>query len=168
MKGTRKLVFMALMVAIALAVYTLESQIPAPVPIPGVKLGLANVITLVTMVVIGKKEAAMVLCVRLILGSLFAGGFSAFLFSLAGGFAAYLVMCLLIHLFQRNRLWVVSVFAAIAHNFGQLMAAWVVTGTAEILYYGFALLASAIITGAFTGIAAMYMSSAAEKIIYKS
>ena len=167
MKSTRRLVFMALLAAMALAIYAAEAQIPAPLPVPGVKLGLANVVTLVAMSVMGRREAGAVLAVRLVLGSMFSGGLSALIFSAAGGLAAWGVMCALIGVFPGKRLWVVSVLAAIAHNFGQLMAAWAVTGTAGILYYGFALLASAIITGAFTGIAAMYLSRAAEKLINK-
>lgn len=154
---TKKLTLMALLTGIALVIFVAESRIPAPVPIPGVKLGLANIITLVAMALLGKREAGLVLTARIILGSVFAGSVSAMIFSLCGGAAAYGVMCLLADRFPPRLLWVVSVFAALAHNAGQLAAAAVITMTPGVLYYGFALAVSAIITGSFTGLAAMYM-----------
>ena len=126
MSKTRKLVFMALLTALELVIWVIEAQIPAPVPVPGVKLGLASVITLTAMAVLGRREAGAILLARVLLGTLFA----------------------------------VSVFGAIGHNAGQLLAAVMVTGTPGILWYGPALLAAAIITGAFTGLGAMYLTKA--------
>ena len=157
MTKTRKLVFMALLTALELTIWVIEGQIPAPVPVPGVKLGLASVITLTAMAVLGRKEAGCILLARVLLGALFAGSFSAILFSLAGGALSWAVMAALIGAFPEKLLWVVSVFGAIAHNAGQLLAAAAVTRTAAIFWYGPALLAAAIITGTFTGLGAMYL-----------
>lgn len=164
---TKKLVFMALLTAISLTVWVLEAQIPAPVPVPGVKLGLANVVTLAAMALLGRKEAGVILLVRVVLGSLFAGSFSAILFSLAGGVLAWAAMALTLGFFEEKLLWVVSVFGALAHNAGQLLAAAAVTKTAGIFWYGPALLASGIVTGAFTGFAAVYLVKALKKHIRK-
>ena len=112
MNRTKKLALLAALTAVALTIFVAESQIPPVVPVPGVKLGLANIVTMVTMLVLGRKEAGAVLVVRLILGSAFAGGFSGLIFSAAGGAAAYLVMCLLIRVFPEKLVWVVSVLAA--------------------------------------------------------
>ena len=160
MSKTRKLVFMALLTALELVIWVIEAQIPAPVPVPGVKLGLASVITLTAMAVLGRREAGAILLARVLLGTLFAGSVSAMLFSLAGGALSWCVMAALIGLFPEKLLWVVSVFGAIGHNAGQLLAALVVTGTPGILWYGPALLAAAIITGVFTGLGAMYLTKA--------
>ena len=73
MPKTRKLTLMAMLTALSLIVFVIEAQIPAPVPIPGVKLGIANMITLVAMLVLGRREAGLILLVRIILGSVFAG-----------------------------------------------------------------------------------------------
>ncbi len=154
MRGTKKLVFMALLAAISLVVWVIEAQIPAPIPVPGVKLGLASVVTLTAMALLGRKEALAVLLVRIVLAGVFAGSFSAILFSLAGGLLSWLVMALTLGLFPENRLWVVSVFGAIAHNAGQLLAAMLVTKTTALIAYAPALLCAAIVTGAFTGAAA--------------
>lgn len=153
MTKTKKLSLLAALTAVALTIFVAEAQIPPVVPVPGVKLGLANIVTLVTMALLGRKEAGAVLVVRLILGSAFAGGFSGLMFSAAGGAAAYLVMCLLIKVFPEKMMWVVSVLAALAHNAGQLAVAVWVSGSASMLYYGTVLAAAGVVTGLFTGLA---------------
>ena len=87
----------------------------------------------------------------------------AMLFSIAGGVFAYLIMCLTIRRFPERLLWVVSVLAAFGHNAGQLLVAVWVTGTPSILVYAPALVAASVITGAFTGAAAMYLVRALRK-----
>ena len=72
--STKQLSLMALLTAIALAIHVAEAQIPAPVPIPGVKLGLANIVTVYAMFSLGPGPALMILVARILLGSLFAGG----------------------------------------------------------------------------------------------
>ncbi len=148
---------MSLLTALSLVIWVIEAQIPPPVPVPGVKLGLASVITLTAMVLLGRREALAVLVVRVILSSLFAGSVSVILFSLAGGLLSWAVMALLAGRFEEKLLWVVSVFGAIGHNAGQLLAAAAVTKSAAIFWYGPALLASAVVTGAFTGLGAAYL-----------
>ena len=151
---------MALLTALELTIWVIEAQIPAPVPVPGIKLGLASVITLAAMASLGRKEAGCILLARILLGALFAGSASALLFSLTGGVVSWCVMAALIGLFPEKLMWVVSVFGAIGHNAGQLLAAVIVTGTPGILWYGPALLAAAIVTGVFTGLGAMYLTRA--------
>ena len=90
-------------------------------------------------------------------------GVSAMLFSIAGGVFAYLVMCLTIRRLPERLLWVVSVLAAFGHNAGQLLVAVWVTGTPSILVYAPALVAASVVTGAFTGVAAMYLVRALRK-----
>ena len=163
MKPARRIALTAALAAVALTIFVAESQIPPVVPIPGVKLGLANIVTLVSMVVLGRREALAVLAVRLVLGSVFTGGFSGFMFSVAGGVFAYIVMAALVGLFPEKLLWVVSVFAALAHNLGQLLVALFVTGTPGIMYYMFILAASGVVTGVFTGIASMLLIRAVRR-----
>ena len=151
---------MALLTALELTIWVIEAQIPAPVPVPGIKLGLASVITLAAMASLGRKEAGCILLARILLGALFAGSASALLFSLTGGVVSWCVMAALLGLFPEKLMWVVSVFGAIGHNAGQLLAAVIVTGTPGILWYGPALLAAAIVTGVFTGLGAMYLTRA--------
>ena len=164
MAKTKKLALMALLTAIALTIFVIEAQIPAPVPVPGVKLGLANIITLIAMCLLGKKEAGAVLLVRVIMGAMFAGSPSTFLFSATGGLFAYLVMCLTVGLFGEDRLWIVSALAGIAHNAGQLLACVLVVKTPGVFAYAPILAASGVVTGVFTGFAAQYLLKALKKL----
>ena len=166
MRKTKKLVFLALLTAISLGIWVIEAQIPAPVPVPGVKLGLASVVTLTAMALLGRKEALAVLVMRVFLSVLFAGNFSAILFSLTGGLLSWAVMALTLRLFEEKLLWVVSVLGAIGHNAGQLLAAVAIMRTASLFVYAPALLCAAIITGAFTGVAAMYLTRALKRFIF--
>ena len=157
MPKTKKLARMALLTAIALTIFVVENQLPAPVPVPGVKLGLANIITLVTMLLLGKKEAGAVLLVRVLMGAMFAGSPSTLLFSAAGGALAWLVMCLTVGLFGEKQLWIVSALAGLAHNAGQLLTCALVVKTPGVFAYAPILAVSGVITGVFTGLAAMYL-----------
>ena len=163
MPKTRKLTLMALLTAIALTIFVIENQIPAPVPIPGVKLGLANIITLIAMKLLGKKEAGAVLLVRILMGAMFAGSPSTLLFSAAGGLLAYLVMCMTVDHFGENQLWIVSALAGLAHNAGQLLACVLVVRTPGVFAYAPILAASGVITGVFTGFAAQYLLKVLKK-----
>ena len=164
MPKTGKLTLMALLTAIALTVFVIENQLPAPVPVPGVKLGLANIVTLIAMKLLGKKEAGAVLLVRILMGAMFAGSPSTLLFSAAGGALAYAVMCLTVGLFSENQLWIVSALAGVAHNAGQLAACVLVVKTPGVFAYAPVLAASGVITGVFTGLAAQYLLRALKKV----
>lgn len=151
---TKKLTAMSMLTAIALIIFIVEAQLPPLAPIPGIKMGLANVITMVTLVWFGRKEAFTVLMLRIILGSIFSGQMMSFMYSLAGGLLCFLVMSLTMKIFKVNQLWIVSVLGALFHNIGQIAVAVIMTGTWQIIGYFPILAVSAIITGAFTGLAA--------------
>lgn len=163
MRKTKKLAFMSLLTAISLTVFVIEAQIPSPVPIPGVKLGLANIITLTTMQLLGRKEAGAVLLVRVLMSAMFVGSPSTLIYSAMGGVFAYAVMCLLIGLFDDKHMWFVSAVAAIAHNAGQLFACALIVKTAGVMAYAPILAASGVITGVFTGFVSMYLVAALKK-----
>ncbi len=164
MPKTRKLALMALLTAIALTIFMIESQLPPPVPVPGVKLGLANIITLMTMLLLGRKEAGAVLTVRIIMGAVFSGSPASLLYSAAGGFLAYIVMCLTVNRFSEKQLWIVSALAGVAHNAGQLLSCVLIVQTPGVLAYGPILAASGVISGCFTGFAAMYLLKSLRKM----
>ena len=164
MHGAKRIAFMAVLTAAALIVFIIEAQIPPIVPVPGVKLGLANIITLVAMYLLSRKEAGLVLLMRIILGAVFAGSPSSFLFSAFGGLLAYAVMCALRGPVPENRIWLISILAAVAHNLGQMIVCVLVVKTPGILVYLPLLIVSGILTGAFTGVAAMYLVRAIRKI----
>jgi len=144
---------LSMFTAIALTVFLIEANLPGLVPIPGVKLGLSNCITLIVLAILGKREAGIVLGLRIALGSIFAGQAVSFLYSIVGGALCYAVMCLIQKPLGEKLLWAVSIFGALAHNAGQLLVAVLLTN-AGVLWYAPILIVSAILTGAFTGIAA--------------
>ena len=150
--GTRTLTHIALLSALALGLYVLEAQIP--LPLPGMKLGLANVVTLAAMRLLGRRQALAVLAVRLFLGAFVTGNVAALAYSLCGGAASFAVMALTVGHFPEGQTWVVSVLGAIAHMAGQMLVAVYVTGTAYILSYGLVLTAAAIAAGALCGVCA--------------
>ena len=154
---TKRLTQLALLSAIALTIFMVEAQIPALVPIPGIKLGLANIITVFTVFVIGAKEAALVLAVRIFLGAVFAGNFSTIFYSAAGGTLAILVTILMKKILTNKQLWIAGCTGAIAHSIGQMAMAVCITGTPSIAVYLPIMVAISILTGTFTGLCAQFL-----------
>ena len=152
----RKLCILALFAAIALTIWAAEALIPPVVPLPGVRLGLANIVLLLTLYLYDRRSAALVLAVRLILGAALAGTVMSFLYSLAGGLLALGVMALLRDRVQEKNLWMLSAYAAVAHNLGQLLTARLILGTPGLWWYLPVLLLSGLVTGAFTGLCARF------------
>lgn len=150
----KKLIYSALLTATALIMFLIELQIPPLSPIPGIKPGLSNIITLFCLYTLGGKWALQVLLCRICLGCFLTGQASAILYSLAGGLPALGLSCLLKRHFHGNQLWVASVFSAITHNVCQLLCAIFLTATPSLLFYLPVLLIAGIIAGAFTGVAA--------------
>ena len=148
----RQLTTNALLTAIALTIFMIEAQIPAPIPIPGIKLGLANIITVFAMFVFTPKDALLILSVRVFLGSVFSGQISTLLYSAAGGLLCFLAMLLIRKILKDNQLWVASVIGAVFHNIGQILVAILVTGTPSIAVYLPILMVSGIAAGLFTGL----------------
>ena len=144
----------ALLLTAALIIFIVEAQIPPVVPVPGVKLGLANIITVYAIRRVGPKDAFLILIARIILGSVFAGQTVSFLYSLGGGLLCFAAMLLVRRILKEDQLWVASVIGAIFHNVGQTIVAIAVFGTVNVAFYFPVLLLSGIVTGVFTGVAA--------------
>ena len=156
MKGTKRIALDAMLAAIALLLFIVEAQIPPLTAIPGVKIGLANAVTLAAVYLCGRRDAAAILFVRVCLGAVFAGNLTTFLYSMSGAALCLAVTCLLCRPLQ-NTVWVVSVFGAIAHNVGQLLAAGVLLRSAAVIWYLPYLLIAAVISGAFVGFCVQFL-----------
>ena len=154
---TKKLTLLALLSAIALTIFMVEAQIPALVPIPGVKLGLANIVTVFTVFALGAKEGAAVLFVRIFLGAVFAGNFSTIFYSAGGGALAIAVTILLKKILTNKQLWVAGSLGAVAHSIGQMAVAILLTGTPSLIVYLPVMIAISIVTGLFTGLCAQFL-----------
>ncbi|MCD7959096.1 MAG: Gx transporter family protein [Ruminococcus sp.] len=154
-KSIRRLVLLALFTTMALTIFVIEAQIPLPISIPGIKLGLANVITLIVLAKFRTRDALTVLLLRILLGSFFAGQVTTLIYSLFGGLLCFGGMTILCRILKRKHLWFVSVIGAILHNIGQTIAAILVMGTTQVLVYLPFLTIAGCITGLFTGFVAM-------------
>ena len=154
---TRKLTLMAMLSAIALIIFVVEAQIPALVPIPGIKLGLSNIITVFAVFTLGPWEAALILAVRIFLGAVFAGNFSTILYSGAGGFCAIVLTILLRKVLTKKQLWIAGVCGAIAHSVGQMAMAVAITGTPGLIAYLPIMIIASMVSGTFTGFCAQML-----------
>ena len=152
----QKLTMLSLLTAVSLMIYGLESLLPPPVPVPGIKLGLANVITLITLSRYGMRESGMVLACRILLATIFFGQAVSLSYSLAGGVLCLLTMSLIQMLLQRKYLVLTSIMGAISHNVAQLFVAFFITQVHAVFGYLPFLLISAVLTGAFTGFCAQF------------
>lgn len=150
-KKIKKLVLLSLLTALALIIFTIESAIPPIVPIQGIKLGLANVVTLFLVLNADKKSAFAVLIVRITLASIFAGQTISMIYSLCGGLLALAAMCAANFIVKGKPVWFISTTGAIFHNIGQILAAVLMLSWQVVGYLPY-LLISGCITGVLIGL----------------
>lgn len=152
----RKLTTLAMFTTLAFVIYTVECAIPPLVPIPGIKLGLANIITLVTLQLYSPKDTFLVLLMRILLSTLLFGQAMSLMYSLAGGILCFVAMYCFSRLLQNKFLFLTGAIGALCHNLGQLAVAYLITAVPGVLAYLPFLVASGIITGLFTGLCAHF------------
>ena len=153
---TKKLTVMALSVALAMILSFVESQIPAFVAIPGVKIGLANIAVVFVLYKLGWKEAAVISLVRVFMVSLLFGNFASFFYSMAGAVLSLTGMILLrkIPVFSYTS---VSVIGGVLHNMGQIAMACILLETDVWKYYLPFLILSGTIAGIVVGVLSAVM-----------
>jgi len=152
-----------MLIALACVLGYIEALIPLPLPV-GVKLGLANLMTLVALYTVDGRGAAMVSLVRIILVGFTFGNMGSMLYSLAGG-----VFSLLIMILAKKSGWFsqigVSVLGGVFHNIGQLTVAALVTETGGVFVYLPFLLVGGVVAGVLIGILGGIMVERVAKII---
>lgn len=173
MKNNLHLTHVAVLVTFAVVIHTVEAALPLPMPVPGVRLGLANIITLLALVFYGLQSGLAVAVLRTFLGSLITGGFLGFGFwlSLAGGISSCLVMVAALTLVRNGwaTLLSVSVLGAVTHNLVQLaLAAAIVSNPALFTGYFPLMLLLAVPTGIFTGLAAFYLEGTTRRVLRRA
>ena len=159
----KRLTTLSMLVATALILSFVESQIPPIVPIPGVKLGLANIVTLFALYKLGAPSALTVAVVRVSLSSLLFGSVSSFAYAMGGALLSFAVMLLLKKL-GWFATFTVSIAGAVAHNIAQICVSMLILQTEVVIYHLPALLISGIITGAVIGIIGAVLLKKLEKI----
>ena len=154
---------LAVLVSIALVLAYVERLIPAPIPVPGVKLGLANLAVLVALYLFGWRDALTVSALRVLLsGALFGGGFSM-IYALCGAVSSFAAMALLKRL-SKLHVATISAVGGLLHNMAQLCVAACVVSTKELYYYAPALAISGILTGICVGLMAAALIPRLEKL----
>ncbi|MBR5614463.1 MAG: Gx transporter family protein [Clostridia bacterium] len=164
---TRKIGIMAIFVAIGMVLQYAESRLIVT-SVPGGKLGLANVVTIINIFMFGNKSAILISVIRATLGCLISGGITALPYSLSGAFFSTLFMCLAKKLiYPRISTIGISVIGAAIHNISQIFVAALVFSSWYIFSYLPALLVVAVISGVLTGYTADVFSKRILKEIYK-
>lgn len=161
--SNKKMAILAILTALALGIHVLEAQIPLPVRVQGVKLGLANIVTLFALFAMGWKDGAMILTGRVLLGAVFAG-FGTLPYSAVGGLLAFLAAAALKRVLPEKQIWIAGILAALAHSIGQLAVAALIGGTPYILFYLPVMLACSLITGSFTGLCVQILVIRGKKL----
>lgn len=147
----KKTAFCGLMLALALIASYVESLIPVPIPVPGIKLGVANSVVLILLYYTNAKTAWGISVGRVVLSGFLFGSLSSILYSLSGAILSLLVMTLIK---KRDCFTMtgVSVAGGVSHNMGQLIMAFLVLESGALWYYLPVLLVSGCVTGGLIGI----------------
>ena len=155
---TKKLTVLALSVALAMILSFVESQIPSFVPIPGVKIGLANIVVVFALYKIGWKEALGISLLRVFLVSVLFGHAASFFYSFAGAVFSFCGMALLKKTGRFSHV-AVSVAGGVLHNAGQILMACILLETNIMTYYLPVLILSGTLAGVVIGLLASVMVS---------
>lgn len=162
----KKTAFLGVFLALAMICSYIEMLIPFNFGIPGVKLGLTNIVVVLMLYTIGTRETIMVSVLRILLMGILFGNVMSIVYSLAGGILSFLVMAILKKTGQLGCISV-SVAGGISHNIGQILAAAVVVNSFSILYYLPVLLIAGVVTGLLIGILAQELIVRLKPVLQK-
>lgn len=170
MHNTRRMVLLALFIAMASVLHVVESWIPVPLPVPGIKLGLANIISLFVIIIFGWRDAIYVAMLRVFLASLFGGMLlgPTFAMSASGALSSTVIMAYVYYYWHpKFSLLGISIIGAVIHNMVQIMVAASLVESVDLLWYLPYLILFAIPTGLATGLTTVYFVAKVPKQIYK-
>jgi len=156
--SVRKIPLLGLFIAIALVLHIAEGMMPFPFIIPGARLGLANISTVIALYLFGPRETFLIMVTRITIGSIFGGGFSGFLYSFTGSLFSYIAMTCLMYLMKDKVSPIgVSATGAFFHSLGQIFMSMIILGTLRMIIYLPALSIVSVITGSFIGLVALHV-----------
>ncbi|ADL07502.1 Gx transporter family protein [Thermosediminibacter oceani] len=155
MTKNRKMIYLSLLVAGGVALHLVESLIPIPFPVPGAKLGLANIVSLLAIALYGTREGLEVNILRCLIGSLLGGSMSSLLYSLSGAVSSTIMMGIAYTYFKNAFSLVgISIIGGVTHNIAQVTVASLILSTFGLFSYLPFLMVVGLLTGVFTGFAA--------------
>lgn len=155
--STRKLAEMSMLTAVALIIFIIETRIPNLAPVPGMKLGLANIVTVYAVYRFSAAETSLIVLARIILGSVFAGNISSMMYSMSGAVLCLAGMLIIKRIIPVKFMYLSSAAGALFHNAGQMTAAVIIMRTTAVISYFPFLVVSGIISGLFTGFCAQFV-----------
>lgn len=159
---SRRNAYLGLLIALAFIFSYIEFLIPMNIGIPGVKLGLANLVIIVALYTIEVRDAFLLSMVRILLVGFTFGNLSMMIYSLAGGMVSFGIMYL-----AKRTSWFsqkgVSVLGGIFHNVGQILTAMLILETSQLIYYLPVLMISGIVAGSLVGMLAFYVTDRVKK-----
>lgn len=147
---TKNVVYCGVLIATAMLIGYVEQSLPLNIGIPGVKLGLANAVTIVALSFLGKKEAILITILRIILSALLFGKLFAMIFSIAGAVLSLGIMLLLKKTDKFSNVGI-SISGGVMHNVGQIVAAVILLRTKAIIYYLPVLIIAGVVSGIVIG-----------------
>ena len=160
----KRLTVVALSVSLAMIFSFVESQIPPLAMVPGVKIGLANIVTVFLLYSLGLPEAVLVSFIRVVLSSILFGNMTSFIYSIAGAVLSIITMLIAKNITPLGKVGV-SVVGALAHNAGQVIAACIVMGTAALSIYYLPLIITGTLSGAVIGVIAGIVTKRVTKFL---
>ena len=160
---TKEFAMCGMFVALAMVFSYIESLIPIPYPVPGMRLGFANIVILSALYLYGAKDAFIINIIRIVLSSLLFGNFNSFLFSLFGGLGSLALMTLLKHL-DILPIVVLSAVGGVVHKIVQIIVAVIILTTPAIGYLLPIFMIIGVVTGIMCGIVANIFIKHVKKI----
>ena len=162
--STKKIALCGVLTALAMIFSYIESVIPVPIPVPGIKLGVANIAVITILYVLGVKEAIVINLLRIVLTSLLFGNVNSFLFSISGAALSLTIMIIMKKLDFFSCIGV-SVWGGGMHNIGQIIAAVFIMGSEAIVFYLPVLIVSGVFTGVVIGVVSGIVAKHVRKVV---
>ncbi len=154
---TKKIAYSAMLVSLGIIFNYVELLIPLSFGVPGIKLGLANLVIVVGIFLLPKLQVLGILVARIVLVAFLFGNMSSLLYSLAGGLCSFAVMCLLIRMKEFSQIGI-SMVGGVFHNVGQVLVAACVVESTAVFYYLPVLLIAGLLTGGLIGLVGQRVS----------
>ncbi|MCR5717780.1 MAG: Gx transporter family protein [Oscillospiraceae bacterium] len=155
--NARRIAELGMLTGLALILFIIELRLPNLTPVPGVKLGLANIVTVYAVFHYAPQETALLVLSRIVLGAIFAANPASLLYSAAGAAFCLCGMLSVRGFLSEQQIWLASVLGAVLHNVGQITAAVLMMQTFAVIGYLPVLLFSGCIAGFVTGMAAQFL-----------
>ncbi len=162
---SKRITYLSILTAVAIVLNIFENYLPMPFIAPGAKIGLANIVTMICIMSISYKDTFLIMITRIILGAIFGGGLSGFIYSISGGVLSFIFMVIVKEIFKNKISPIgISVTGAVFHNVGQVIVAIIIIKNILLINYLPVLIVIGTISGTFIGYLTIYFNNHLKKI----